>query len=98
MSDAVVAYVPVLHEGYRRFVERHGRGKPLFLVDAVLHRDYRPLAKDIRAIEARTLAPAIAAWGVCSTVEVLDEAAAQRLADSGASLVLPAEDISYQVV
>jgi len=96
--DAVVAYVPVLHEGYRRFLDAHGRGRPLFLVDPALHGDFRPLAKDVRALAPALVVPAIAAWGVCSAVEVLDEAGARRLADSGASLVLPDEDVSHQVV
>lgn len=98
MSDAVVAYVPVLHEGYRRFLEQHGRGKPLYVIDASLHGDYRPLAKDIRALDATLIAVAIDAWGICSSVSVLDEAAALLLAEENLRLVLPAEDISYRVV
>lgn len=98
MSDAVVAYVPVLHEGYRRFLDAHGRGKPLYLIGPELHADYRPLAKDVRALSADAVAPALAAWGIASSVEVLDAAGAERLGASGASLVLPGEDVSYAVV
>lgn len=97
-SDAVVAYVPVLHEGYRRFLDAHGRGRPLWLIDPALHGDFRPLAKDVRALDPHVVAPAIAAWGVCSDVHVLDEAGARALAEGGASLILPDEDVSHQVV
>lgn len=97
MADAVVAYVPVLHEGYRRFLEAHGAGRPLYLIGPELYVDYRPLAKDIRALPASSAAAALAAWGICSRVEVLDEAGAQRLASEAPSLVLPAEDVSYRV-
>lgn len=96
--DAVVAYVPVLHEGYRRFLDAHGRDRPLHLIDPALHGDFRPLAKDVRALAPDVVAPAIAAWGLCSDVRVLDEAGARALAESGASLILPDEDVSHQVV
>lgn len=98
MTAAVVAYVPVLHEGYRRFFDAHARGRPLFLIGPELYADYRPLAKDIRALDAQLAATAIASWGICSEVSVLDVEGARRLAGEAPSLVLPAEDVSYQVV
>jgi dCMP deaminase len=98
MTECAVAYVPVLHEGYRRFVERHAAGRPFYVVGRELYADYRPLAKDIRALEPGLVAASVRAWDVCSSVEVLDAAGASRLAGSGASLVLPAEDVSYQLV
>jgi dCMP deaminase len=98
MTAAVVAYVPVLHEGYRRFLDAHARGRRLFLIGPELYADYRPLAKDIRALDAGLVADAIASWGVCSQVAVLDVAGARALAEEAPSLVLPAEDVSYQVV
>ena len=94
--NALVAYIPVLHEGYRRFLEEHGRGRPLYVIGRELYADYRPLAKDIRALDPRLVASAIAAWGICERVEVLS---AGNLAElEGATLTLPAEDVSYQLV
>jgi dCMP deaminase len=98
MSDCAVAYVPVLHEGYRRFLERHAVERPFYVIGRELYADYRPLAKDVRALDPGLVAAAVRAWGVCSSVEVLDVSGAERLAASGASLVLPAEDVSYQLV
>lgn len=98
MTEAVVAYVPVLHEGYRRFLDAHAHGRPLHLIGPEIHEDHRPLAKDVRALPAELAATALAAWGIASDVSVLDAATARRLADEGASLTLPAEDVSYQVV
>jgi dCMP deaminase len=98
MSDcAVVAYIPVLHEGYRRFIERHASGRALYLIGPELYEDYRPLAKDIRALPAELAARAIAAWGVCSRVAVLDEAGAREMAAQAPHLTMPAEDVSYRL-
>jgi dCMP deaminase len=96
--DCVIAYVPVLHEGYRRFLESHGRDLPLYVVGRELYADYRPLAKDIRALDPELAAAAIGAWGICSEVEVLSAARAEELAARGASITMPAEDVSYRLV
>jgi dCMP deaminase len=98
MSEVVVAYIPVLHEGYVRFLESHGRGRPLYLIGPELYADYRPLAKDIRCLDAELVASAIAAWGICSEVSVLDEQGAMRLAQASPRITLPDEDVSHQVV
>jgi dCMP deaminase len=98
MSEALLAYVPVLHEGYRRFLDSHGQGRPLYLIGPELHEEQRPLAKDIRALPAELAARAIAAWEICASVTVLDVAGAERLAAEQPALIAPAEDISYAVV
>jgi dCMP deaminase len=98
-SEVVLAYVPVLHEGYRRFLERHGRGRRVFLIGPELHADHRPLAKDVRALPAADAAAAIGALQLAGSVAVLDELGAGRLAaEDGLALILPAEDVSYAVV
>jgi dCMP deaminase len=98
VTEAVVAYVPVLHEGYRRFVERHAAGKRLFVVGPELYADHRPLAKDIRALDAELVARAIDSWGICSEVRVLDVEAAVLLAEESPVLTLPDEDVSHRLV
>jgi dCMP deaminase len=97
MTGVVVAYVPVLHEGYRRFLDAHARGGRAFVIGRELYKDYRPLAKDVRALEPALAASALAAWGIAREVAVLEAASAQRLADDGVEITLPAEDVSYQV-
>jgi dCMP deaminase len=98
MTEVAVAYVPVLHEGYRRFVDAHARGRALYVIGPELYADYRPLAKDIRALDAGLVAAAVGAWGICSEVAVLDADGAARLNEARPSITLPAEDVSYQVV
>jgi dCMP deaminase len=97
-TGAVVAYVPVLHEGYRRFLESHARGGRVFLVGPELYVDFRPLAKDVRALDAGLMAAAVGGLGIAESVAVLDAEGAQRLAEERPALVLPDEDVSHQVV
>jgi len=99
MSEVVLAYVPVLHEGYRRFLERHARDRRVFVIGPELFADYRPLAKDVRALDAQDAAGALASLGIAASVAVLDAAGAEQLAaEDGLSLILPAEDVSHAVV
>jgi dCMP deaminase len=98
MNEVVLAYVPVLHEGYRRFFERHAQDRALYVIGPELYADYRPLAKDVRALPAAGAAAAIAGWEIASSVAVLDVAGAEALAAQQPSLILPAEDVSYQVI
>lgn len=98
MSTAVVAYVPVLHEGYRRFFEAHATpGTDAYVIGPALYEDYRPLAKDVRALDADLVAKAIGAWDVFAHVEVLTPERASALAEARTSLVMPDEDVSHQV-
>jgi dCMP deaminase len=98
MNECAVAYVPVLHDGYRRFAEAHAAGRPLHLIGPELYVDFRPLAKDVRALDAQLAARAIGAWGICSEVSVLTAATAEALAARRPRIVLPDEDVSHQVV
>jgi dCMP deaminase len=98
-QPVVVAYVPVVHEGYRRFLERHAAGRRAYVLGRDLYADQRPLAKDVRALDPDDAARALAALGIAESVTVLDAAAAEALArEDGLSIILPAEDVSYAVV
>jgi dCMP deaminase len=97
-EQVVVAYVPVLHEGYRRFLEAHAAGRRAFVAGTDLYDDYRPLAKDIRRLDPALVAESIAAWGLCSEVAVLDAPGALELAAASPTITLPDEDVSHRIV
>ena len=98
MSERILlAYIPVLHEGYRRFLEEHGAGRRLFLIGPELHLEYAPLAKDIRALPAELTATALGSWGICAEVAVLDVRGAEALALEAPFVTMPAEDVSYRI-
>ena len=53
---------------------------PLYLIGPELYEDYRPLAKDIRALRAEQVAPRDRGVGTVLDVDVLDGAGAAALA------------------
>ena len=98
-EQVVVAYVPVLHEGYRRFLQRPPGTGGCYLIGPELLRRLPAAGQGHPRAGRRRGAPRRSpAWGIAASVEVLDAAGAAALAAEQPSLMLPAEDVSYQVV
>lgn len=94
---AVVAYVPVLHEGYRRFFEMHREADTLYLIGPDLTTEFRDIQKEIRALDPALMQEAIKALALFTRVEVLDTASAQALNDEHNEIALPDEEISRAI-
>jgi len=98
MKKAVIAYVPVLHEGYRRFFERHQDAEVFYILgkDLILLEDY--LRKEIRELDPTLMAEAIKALGFKPKVEVLDKSKLTKLDQANqAILVMPDEDVCHKL-
>ncbi len=68
---AIVLYIPVLHEGYLRFLKKHGNTDFLFLPNEKLVKEFTPVAKEIRQINAKTMKMIIEASGLHKRVRIL---------------------------
>lgn len=96
--NVVAAYVPGLHEGYRRFFEKHaGTARSLFVFPSALLREVDHLRKDLRALDPELAVSAIRAWPYFSSVELLSDPVIECLNREHASLIMPDEEISRHV-
>lgn len=95
MSNAL-AYVPVLHEGYRRFIARNAQGGVFYLVGQTLTAGFKPIEKEIRALEPELIARAVEKWGLARVVVVEKDTIAQCRALR--QLVVADEDITREIV
>ncbi len=93
----LVGYVPVLHEGYRQYFEKHDGPKRLFLIGPELTSDFKAITKEIRQLDAELMRKAIMALEIFAEIEVLNIEGAETLNDEGIEVVLPDEDISRKV-
>lgn len=91
-----VAYIPVLHEGYRRFIREFAQDG-LFLIGGEFTKGFKPITKDIRALQTEEIVLAVKALGWTARAETLTLAMAAKLSDKHESLVLADEDISREV-
>lgn len=90
----LVAYVPVLHEGYRRFFEKHKGPKELLLFGPDITAEFPWLAKEIRQLDPALMRKAIEALGMFKRVALLDKTSARVLNSKKKNIVLPDEDVS----
>lgn len=96
MKKIVIAYVPVLHEGYRRFFEKN-KGAKLMLLGDEIKEKFVPLVKDIRALPVELIKKSIETWGMFSSVEVADVKFLKSLNTIKDSIVMPDEDIMHEL-
>lgn len=73
MKKIIVAYVPVLHEGYKKFFSKHSDAETLFIFGDTLIKKYDYLAKEIRQLSPDLVKKAVESWGIFEKVEVLEE-------------------------
>lgn len=92
-----VAYVPVLHDGYRKFFERYPGPKELYLFGPEITAEFAWLAKEIRQLDPVLMERAIESLGIFERVLVLTVVEAQALNQTVREIILPNEDVSYQL-
>ncbi len=93
----LVAYVPVLHEGYRKFFTKYDGPKDLYIFGPDITAEFPQLAKEIRQLEPALMQKAIEALGIFEKVEVLDVAGAKVLNTKNSEVILPDEDVSREL-
>lgn len=95
---AIVCYIPVLHEGYRRLFENHPDVKDLFLFGKDVIAEYEHLVKDIRKLDPELVQTSITAWNRFDRVEILDATTIKKLQDEKTPLVVSDDDLTEALV
>jgi len=90
----LIAYVPVLHEGYRKFFASVGEPKKLYILGPELISTFPVLRKEIRELAPEEMLKAIAALGIFESVELLTLEKAKALNSITQELLLPEEEVS----
>ncbi len=94
MKTAIVAYIPVLHQGYINFFSEFPY-KDIFVMGRSLTHHHRSFQKDIRALLPRVSRKAVEALNLFDSVKIIDIETISLL-DSYQKIVLPDEDISRE--
>jgi dCMP deaminase len=94
MKTAIVAYIPVLHQGYINFFVEFPYTTIIVLGRSLTHH-HRSFQKDIRALQPATAAKAIKSLNIFDHVDVIEEDSMDLL-DHYDEIVLPDEDICHE--
>lgn len=98
MDSVIVAYIPVLHEGYRRLFERHPEAKELAIFGADVIASYEHLVKDIRKLDPELVRKAVESWGCFDRVTLLDADAIKHLQETKTPLIVSDDDLTQELV
>ena len=95
----ILAYVPVLHAGYRQLFEQYAASVDelcIFGPDLIGEFDHLQ-RKDPRALRPEDVKAAIEGWGLFKRVRVVNHPEVRELQARGVSLILPFEDETQAV-
>ncbi len=95
--QTLIAYVPVLHEGYRKFFESVEGERRLFILDSSLITEFSELRKEIRELKPELMVQAIEALGIFSSVELLDAKNAIEMNEAGVEIIMPDEEVARKL-
>ncbi len=98
VQKIIIAYVPVLHEGYRRFFENHKDAGYLYIFGPEMTAKFDYLRKEIRALDADLMRRAIRSLDFDFKVEILDEKKLRELTKGKETIVIPREDITEELI
>jgi len=98
MGKVIVAFIPVLHEGYRRFFDKNSDAKILYILGSEITNKFDYLKKEIRALDPILLKKAIESWDIFDGVRILDENMVKDIQVSESEIIMPDEDVTRELV
>lgn len=98
MQKVLVAYVPVLHQGYLEMFQKYSDADALFIFGPEIIRRFDWLyRKEIRALDPEVMCGVIRSLGIFSRVDVLDPQTIEEIRVRATKLVFANEEESRQV-
>ena len=89
----MVAYIPVLHEGYRRFFDNHLGVKTLYILSKEITNQYVPIQKDIRALDPEIIKKSLLAWNRFKDIEVINVSNLEQFAHDKFKVIMPDDEV-----
>jgi len=90
MKKIILAYVPVLHDGYRRFFEKY-KDADLYILGNELISEHDTLAKEIRRLDPELVKKSIESWGIFDDVNIADKKELEEI--GGGQIIMPNDEV-----
>lgn len=97
MKKILLAYIPVLHQGYIELFARHSNVKEFWILDREITNQVKPHRKDIRAIAPEKIAQALESWQLFEKVKVAKTQDLASLNTEGTLVVMPDEVLLHSL-
>jgi len=94
-KKAIIAYIPVLHQGYYRFLEKY-KDFELYIIgwNFITELDY--LHKEIRTLDPKLICDAITSWNLLPFVSVLEKEDISKIKEVE-TIIMPNEDVMHDL-
>ena len=94
----IIAYIPVLHQGYRDFFEKNKDAQELWILGDWLEREFKEVKKDIRKLDPKLVVKSVKAWGLFANQKVVGVKDLKNLENPPAGgkileIIMPNDDI-----
>jgi dCMP deaminase len=96
MKKIIIAYVPVLHEGYRQLFEKYNDAS-LYIIGPDIISEFTHLAKEIRQLNPELIKEAVLSWNILPEVKVIDKNDLGILSKEKNEIIMPHEDIMHDL-
>jgi len=93
-KEVLIAYIPVLHEGYRKLLASHPDAE-VFVFSKEIIAEFKHLRKDVRALDPDLIVSSLAGWGRES--QLLDAVSIQKIVALKVKVIMPDEDVSKTI-
>lgn len=93
MDQIIIAYIPVLHQGYKKLFEAYPEFKKLYIIGTDIIQDFPRLTKSIRALEPELIEKSIKSWGLFEEVSILDKKGLENFSNKKVQIIMPNEDV-----
>lgn len=97
MPKILIAYIPVLHQGYKKFLLQHADVQTIYLLSSELLTEFPQLRKDIRALAPEEMREILSYLSAGPKVELLTAENVAAVASEDYEMVMPDEDIMHEL-
>ena len=96
MSPTVIAYIPVIHKGYLRWLEKYGFDANVFVLGSDVLQMFEHLRKDIRALDPEQVVTLLKKLGF-TRAQVVSTLDIERIIKTAQKLSMPDEDVMHEL-
>lgn len=99
MKKVILSYIPVLHAGYKKFIEKHLEAQTLYILGPELIAQFDHLQrKDIRALSPLLIQKSLQNWDLKLEIKIADKKTLAELNNSQTSIIVPNEIEMDQII
>lgn len=96
-KKVIIAYIPVIHQGYYQLLEKHPAYHSLYILGRSITQRYRPLQKEIRALDPYQVRQLLPTLNLLDDVKVVEQDDLAQIAKNDLDILMPDDEISHDL-